>query len=88
MVASHRYSAASKTTINVPLVPPNPARFRGLPTTPDGPGGFGGLTPALPGGLMPARPRDLELPDNGIVDRRGKGSAGGNPFAESGRLTP
>lgn len=53
-----------------------------FPASPGGPGGFGGLTPALPDGHMPVTPRDLELPDNGILDRRGKGG-GGKPFPDT-----
>lgn len=51
--------------------------------SPDGPGGFGGLAPALPGGQMPVSPRTFELPDNSTMYREGKGSAGGKPFAET-----
>lgn len=49
----------------------------------DGPGGFGGLTPALPGGQIPVSPRGFELPDNSTMYREGKGSAGGKPFADT-----
>ncbi|KPN21722.1 MULTISPECIES: hypothetical protein [unclassified Arthrobacter] len=49
----------------------------------DGPGGFGGLTPALPGGQVPVSPRTFEIPDNSTMLREGKGSAGGKPFADT-----
>lgn len=54
--------------------------------SPNGPGSFGGLVPALPDGQVPVTLRPFEVPDNATMNREGKGSAGGKAF--SGTYSP